>query len=197
MKLWIPLSLLVAVVVLAAGAVYFTVKYLPQTPSQTNQKPQMVQTTKPNVVVQANVMVEPLKTTVSVGEETEYQVKITAPNSKVVAIQADFNYNPKAIEVLSIIPGPLLPDPDILLEQISPETGKISYAVGTKQPVAGEGVAFNIRVKPLISTPQTSPLLTIDQQNTKVALHSIDGKKQYSESETKIMIKELSLSVSP
>lgn len=74
-------------------------------------------------------------------------INIATGSNKVTAVQLELQYDPKILTSVSIIPGSFFQKPDVLLNQIDPKTGRISYAFGvglTGQGVVGQGIAATL-----------------------------------------------------
>jgi hypothetical protein len=117
-------------------------------------QPQALKTT------QETVIKEPIaQTTLSFGNPsiatsssistTNYSlpINIQSGKNKVTAVQLELQYDPKILTKVAVIPGSFFAIPEVLLNQIDTETGRISYAFGAKLTdpgVVGKGIVANL-----------------------------------------------------
>lgn len=74
-------------------------------------------------------------------------VNINTEIDKVTAVQLELSFDPKAITIVDINPGPFFKNPAQLLKRINPKDGSISYALGIKpgeNGITGKGVVAKI-----------------------------------------------------
>jgi hypothetical protein len=195
MKIWAPLTILITIAALAVGSVWL-IKYSPNKfpvastlPSQQNTNPP----TQNLETVQVNLSLKPEFTQVTVGQEFIVAINVSSGNLGVTGVEANFNYDPKSIDIISVEPGTYIQQPVILDKSINPNIGKITYAIA-KQPTTayakGAGNVFNIKVKALKATQLNNNILVFDRTNTKIALASLEKDYRYSPEETVVIYSE-------
>ncbi len=197
MKLWIPLTFILVAAILVGGTYYALNKSVSPPPNIVKKTLPVPQTKDSVPLVRAKLMLEPEITSIRPGEEVNYVVRIDAGNAFIVGAETYFNYDPNLISVESLEPGPVFTKPEILAQSIDPNSGKITYAVGTFTPSSGKGIVFKIKVKGVTASPSIQSLLSFDRDKTKIALVSEDGSKRYSETETNLEFAENQLLVQP
>ena len=185
MKLWLPVSLLIMTIVVATGVALWVKK-----PVKDTSFPKARLET-----VQVKLSLQPEMTPAYAGEEASYVVAVKTDNLNVIGVQAYLQYDPQIISVLSVDPATLLPNPDLLLDNIDASTGTIAYALGTKQPSSGNGIAFKIRVKINSVPDKTQTPISFDKQKTKVAVETSDHSKRFSQEETAFVFNEEPLTI--
>lgn len=67
--------------------------------------------------------------TVAIGQTTTVTVLINNPLSHPTLTQIELGYDPQAITIDSINPGNFFTKPEIVLQNIDPNTGRLSYAL--------------------------------------------------------------------
>jgi len=86
-------------------------------------------------------------------------VNISSGKNKVTAVQLELQYDPEILTDVVVVPGSFFPSPNVLLNQINPKTGRISYAFGIG--LNGQGVTGKDTVAHLtFSTKTTTPVKT-------------------------------------
>lgn len=90
-------------------------------------------------------------------------INITTGKNKVTAVQLELQYDPLILTDVEVVPGPFFANPDILLDQIDVETGRISYAFGvglTDKGIAGKGIVANLTFSTrAASTPKKTAII--------------------------------------
>lgn len=74
-------------------------------------------------------------------------INITTGKNKVNAVQLEMQYDPEVLINATVSPGSFFKNPEVLLDQINPKTGRITYAFGVGlagQGVMGKGIVANI-----------------------------------------------------
>jgi hypothetical protein len=163
--------------------------------------PKITPTTSPIITpvikdqVQIDLYLDPEITSAKVGDEVNFSVRINSNNLLLIAAETYFSYNPKVLTIDAIQPGTIFSSPNILLNKIDSQLGKISYAIGTFQPIASNGLLFRISGK-IKSLPINNTIdLTFDQTNTKIGLESPNNSKLYSADEIINLYHETQMSV--
>lgn len=199
MKLWLPITLFVVVTIVATG-VYISVKNSAILPTPITSSPPVNILPPPPIEsesVQVNLTLEPKISPISVGDESVLLVKIDGKNQRVIGIETYINYDPGAVEILNLEPGPFLPKPQILAESVDHTNGKITYALGTFEPVTGSGILYQIRFKAKLGSKKIKDLLWFDQENSQAALETADKSKRFTPNEIVIVFNEKPLEILP
>lgn len=186
------LIILVTLLVLTGGSVFLSRQLTNKTAAPSGK---LVETQMPEINPELTLL--PEVTQVSVGDQVVFTVSITAGTNQVIGTETYLNFKPDVLTNVRLAPGDLFNDPEELLKVIDPVQGKISYALGTLTPKAGNGQVFKISADLIASPTTTQNVLTFDQQNTKVALMSADGQTRYDEQQIKVIFKEVPISVLP
>lgn len=189
MKIWLPITLLIVALIIAGGVALIGQKTSITIPKLPLSSPVVPET------VQAKLSLVPATAQIRPGDKTMLSVNVSSTNSNVIGIETYFQYDPQVLTILSLKPGPVLPNPEILLNSIDETTGTITYALGTRQPSSGNGVLFTIEVQAKKATPGTKFPLSLNQQKTKLALETANHSKRFSQEQTVVIFEEKPLSV--
>jgi hypothetical protein len=98
----------------------------------------------------------PAKLMVTPGVRSSINVTIGSDGEYPTSIQLELSYNPSALADMEIQPGKFLPNPQILLNQINPATGRISYALTLptgQKPINKSGTVAILSFTPLTNLP--------------------------------------------
>lgn len=101
------------------------------------------------------LMINPATLDLKNGSSGVLQVDIDSSTNEITGVQLELQYDPKALTNVTIEPGPFLPDPLILRNKITKETGRISLILGVtpqQNPVKGKGTVATIHFTKLPST---------------------------------------------
>lgn len=190
---WPVVSVFIIVAVLGIGAALMSRQVYPPSSSDTfTSQPDSQQKT-----VQATITLEPSVSSISVGEEVLFNLKVQAQNVYVVGVETYLTYDPTTLEISVLEPGSLLPQAKVLLNTIDPSTGNVAYALGSLTPTFADGVAYVVKARALKPTTNLQSVLSIDRTQTKVALASTDGNERYSEKQTQLVFSEQPFSILP
>ena len=193
MKSWlIPVLIILGVV--TVGTVYLSNNYLKNVSSPPTKVNLPQTTTIPSV--QATLTLEPATTTINKGDKSTYTVKLVSENTKAVAVETHFTFDPQVIKILSLEPGTLLPEPQELLRVIDTNKGTLAYALGTLKPtLATTDIVFTIHFEALTSSSNLKPPLVFDQTQTTVALTPASTNTPYTADQITLLFKEQPLTI--
>lgn len=130
-------------------------------PNSKPQPPQIITAPKEPVAQTTLLFGRPAVATSSSSSTLSYSIpiNITTGKNKVTAVQLEMQYDPKILLNIAVVPGPFFTKPEVLLNQIDSETGRISYAFGvglTDPGIIGNGVVatltFDVRAGVLQQT---------------------------------------------
>ncbi len=184
MKIWIPLSLIILLTVVAVGITFIARnKGISQPGLQTE-------------TVEVKLNLEPETNSVKVGDNVAFDLKVEVTNLRTVGVETYFTYDPQVLSITSIEPTGYFQNPQILTQNIDSQTGKISYAVGSLQPTLGSGIVYKINAT-VIGKGSTANIINFDKTNSKVALESADASKRYIQEETVVLFSEKPLNILP
>lgn len=157
-------------------------------PQQTKPIPQTTpdaSATQPkngNIKVQGTLVLIEQSTNQSAGNIVIYKLMVDS-TALLAGIEGNFNFNNQQLEIISLEPGNLFQNPEILTENIN-SSGTINYTIGTLNPIKAQGELMRIKAK--ILKDYTVPALRINQTTTKIAFLDINTKQPFTESETAI-----------
>lgn len=195
MKLKTPILFLIIVAILAGFGLFFVNSYR----NKTNKAVVPPQKTEPVKIVKENVSLdlylEPEQKTAKVGDDVNFLVKIDTNKLILIATETYLKYDPNIISIDSIQPGTVFTSPNILLNKIDPQLGKISYALGTFQPAPSNGLLFTISGK-ILAMPAKGVLdLALDKNATKIGLQSPTNSKLYAPDEIQVQYHESQMTI--
>lgn len=193
MKSWIPLSIILLTMITAV-VITGIYKYSSKTP---------VPSTNINEIgakkdtVQLKLVLIPEQTSLRVGEETNYAVKIKDNKLGVSAIEGNFYYDPELLEVIRIEPGGFLTNPTVLNISNDPINGKINYVLASLKYSSGEGDLFKILVKAKAPNRNLDNIMAFDRNNVEIGLRDLDKKYSYGKDEIVIIFDEQPITILP
>ena len=147
-------------------------------------------------IAQAALALDTDSTTVTANTSVTYSVRLTAGNFRTSGVEMYLDYDPQAVRVEAITPGPLFTEPKIITEEIDNDQGRIAYALGSFTPAPASGVVITIQATLLQEATDLSSVFTFDRtktdasdkEQTKVALRSADGTQVFGENQTMLTI---------
>jgi hypothetical protein len=89
---------------------------------------------------------------------------IDTDKNEVQAVELEISYDPKALTNISLTPGDFFPNPVVLIKNIEPKNGRITYALGitpAQKSVKGKGSVAIITFSRLSGTLQSQTSLTL------------------------------------
>jgi len=199
MKHWTLIAILIIVVVLGGGIYFFLPKNLGSVPTPNSVNNTYQNAPNENGMVstkaEATVILEP-KTALpaTVGQQVEYVLSVESDDTNIIGVQNVLHFDAQAISNITIEPASLLPQPEILLENIDTTEGTISYALGTFTPVPANGDVYTITF--ILNEPRTN-VLSFDQSKMKLALSDQQNKQAFDEGEVEIRFIAKPLNVAP
>lgn len=195
MKIWVPLSIFLVLIIAISGVFFVSKKNLinqPQSPASTT-----VTTGTKKETVQITLALIPEQTAIKIGEETNYTVKIKNNTLGVSIVECNFIYDPESLEIVNIEPGNFLTNSNVLNTSIDPVQGKISYTLASLKYSSGEGDLFKILVKGKSPSQTLNNILVFDRNNVKVGLRDLNKKYSFGEDEVVVIFEELPITVLP
>ncbi len=106
-----------------------------------------VQATPTPDVAHTVLSMSPELVQVATGKPGSVDVMIDTSDNEVTAVQLELLYDPTMISNVKVVSGPVLPNPNVLIDKNNPTTGRYTYAYGIQpnQPtVKGKGVVAKI-----------------------------------------------------
>lgn len=194
MKLWIPLIILLVAAAVATSFMVVTKRGIVPAPSL----PIVTQSPTPAVQkerVEVELSLVPEFSSLQVGAQGTIQVVIKTGDLGLSGVESSLTYDPQAVSVISVEPGPFLAAPTPLVETIDPAGGSIDYTLASLKYSQGEGTVFTIQVEAL--KPTTANPLKFNRQATKVGLRSETTDKRYGEDEVTVVFTEQPFSILP
>ncbi len=192
MKLNTPIVFLIIVAILAGFGLLFVNNYRNKTLIPSKKEIPLL-SVKEKVTL--DLYLEPEQTTVKVGDNVNFSVRIDTKKLILIATETYLQYDPKIMSVQSVQPGTVLANPNILLNKIDPEVGKISYAIGTFQPSPSNGLLFTISGK-IRALPAKGVLdMTFDRNAVKIGLQSPTNSKLYAADEIQVLFHETQMTI--
>lgn len=193
MKNWTVIAFVVVIVIL--GGLFIVAGPTSFAPKKTATTPSNVLVTQEETLgaVSATLSLIPTYASAQVGQESMYSMQLQS-STQVVGVESHLTFDPSKVEIVSITPGALFSQPEILNNIVDKNVGKIDYALGSFTPVAANGEVAQIVVKPLV--PFSGNLLMFNKSTTKVALFDAVGPRPYGESEITVDFIEQPISVS-
>ena len=112
-------------------------------------------------------------------DSASFAINISTGRNKITGVQLEIAYDPKILSIVSLTPGTFFPTPNILLNTIDSETGRISYALvlqPSQAPLFGSGTVARLQLKQNFSGGNLSSQTTLTLlQKSLVSALGIDG----------------------
>lgn len=162
-------------------------------------KPAKLKNASPSALemVKAQILLEPLSTSLTVGEKGSFIVSVDPGQNQVVGVETEFNYDTKKIKIDSFEVGNYFEKPAVLEETVDPKAGKINYSLGSFiTPKPGKGVVFKINFTALSNNSGITNVLSFDQTNTKMALKNTQNTL-YTNAQITLVFDEKPISILP
>ena len=142
------LILILVLILVTVGLVWLSVYTIPQ---QKVPAPKPTVTTTP---VYANTTITLSSTPELVSTTSSYTLNadVSTNGNKLMGVQLELTYDPKAITNVDILPGTFFSNPVVLLKKVDQTVGRITYAIALKpnqEPVSGNGTVAVIQFQPV------------------------------------------------
>jgi hypothetical protein len=115
-------------------------------PSNTTQQP-VAQQPSPTSAAHTVLALAPNPVNVLPGQPGKVDVTIDTQDNAVTAVQLELAYDPAVVSNVKVVPGPLFPNPVVLINKNDSKTGRITYAFGitpNQQTIHGTGSVATI-----------------------------------------------------
>jgi len=102
---------------------------------------------QPASVAHSVLSLSPNPITVAPGQQGSLDVTINTSDNDVTAVQLEIAYDPNVVGNVKVTPGPLFPNPVVLINQNDAKAGRFTYAYGItprNQPIKGTGSVATI-----------------------------------------------------
>ncbi len=120
------------------------------------------------------------------GQKNEVDIQINSQGKYATGAQLELAYDPAILTDITLTPGTLFPNPNILLNNNDEKSGRISYALSLSsndkpRNFSGTTAIIKFKVRENIIQNQTTiyflPKTTIISQNDNIPLITADGLK--------------------
>lgn len=117
---------LIILLLFAIGGFWYVKYEIPDNPLFIpSERPTTTEPTKPNTTLSFS----PSQTTLQPGQTMTVAVLVNSSGLQPTLAQLEIAYDPTVLTALSILPGTYFTKPNIILENLNTETGRISYAL--------------------------------------------------------------------
>lgn len=122
-------SYILLIIVFLCSATFLYIKYLSPSPHKSTQQKTITSQEKPELQAKGKLFLSPELQSVAAGQQSIVDVNLQTENATPTILQFEIAYNPNVVTPISIIPGKYFDRPIVLLNQINPRNGRISYAL--------------------------------------------------------------------
>jgi hypothetical protein len=105
-------------------------------------------TPSPLVSPQTRLMIEPAILALNGERNGTLQVNIDSQTNEITGVQLEMQYDPQVLSNVTLEPGPFLPEPLVIRNNVDAKTGRISVIFGVtpqQNPVKGKGTVAVIK----------------------------------------------------
>lgn len=128
----------------------------------------------PSLPAESTLSISPDSITADLGGSYDVDVQIHSQGKYPTLLQLELAYDPSALTNVSLSPGSIIPDPDVLLDNIDETTGRLSYALSLKpgqKPLYFSGIVAKLKFEVKKTTPQKQTTIYFQP---KTAIRSVN-----------------------